>query len=97
MPEDLESRTQIDMESGDAMIADLESDDETDAKIFRPVQLQPQFQPSPEERFEKLQLMPPPEETSITASKTLAKEFKSLVQLQNENALPFYINPETNR
>jgi hypothetical protein len=97
MPEDLKSRTQFDVESGDGIDADMESDDETDAKIFNPIGLQPKFTPSPESRFEKLQLMPPPTETSVIASKTLAKEFKSLVRLQNENALPFYIDPEGDR
>ena len=97
MPEVLTSRNQFDVESGDAMDADMEEDDETDSKIFNPVVLQPKFNPSPHSRLAKLQLMPPPNQTSVIASKTLAKEFKSLVKLQNENALPFYINPESDR
>lgn len=97
MPKDLKSRSQLDKNSGDAIDADMESDDETDAKIFNPVELRPKFTPSSEERFDKLQLMPPPTQTSLIASKTLAKEFKGLIKLQNENALPFYINPETER
>lgn len=97
MPEDLKSRNQFDLESGDGIDDDMESDDETDAKIFKPVEVQPRFNPSPDERFEKLQLIPPPTETSVIASRTLAKEFKNLVKLQNGNALPFYINPESER
>jgi ubiquitin-conjugating enzyme E2 Q len=72
---------------------DQEPDDETDSKLLKPIA--PTFIPSPPERFSKLNLMPPPTETSSIASKALQKEFKNLIKLQNENALPFYIDPGT--
>jgi ubiquitin-conjugating enzyme E2 Q len=72
---------------------DQEPDDETDSKLLKPPA--PTFVPSPPERFARLNLMPPPTETSSIASKALQKEFKNLIKLQNENALPFYIDPGT--
>lgn len=87
MPEQIPSSTFI----------DTEPDDETDSRILQPAISKATFDPSPPSRFERLQLMPPPTETSVSASKTLGKEFKSLVTLQEENKLPFYISPDTDR
>jgi hypothetical protein len=39
--------------------------------------------------------MPPPTETSITASKTLQREFKTIIQTEDD--LPFYVDPEADR
>jgi len=72
---------------------DPELDDETDSKLLKPPA--PTFIPSPPDRFRRLNLMPPPTETSSVASKALQKEFKNLIKLQIENALPFYIDPGT--
>lgn len=76
---------------------ETETDDECDAKIFNPVPVRPVFTPSPATRFNRLQMMPPPIETSTVASKALGKELKNLVRLQEDNVLPFYINPDTDR
>jgi ubiquitin-conjugating enzyme E2 Q len=85
MPEQLKRMTFI----------DKEADDEMDAGILNPPSSN--FTPSPEDRFAKLELMPPPTETSTVASKALQKEFKALIGLQRANSLPFYINPDTER
>jgi hypothetical protein len=53
--------------------------------------------PSSPRRFERLDLMPPPSETSVTASRALGKEFKECITLQTEGKLPFYMNPESER
>jgi hypothetical protein len=72
---------------------DTEPDDETDAKLWKvPI---PSFIPSGPERFAKLRLMPPPTDNSTIASKALRKELRNFIQLQKEDSLPFYINPET--
>jgi hypothetical protein len=85
MPEQLERMTFI----------DTEANDEMDAGILDPPKSS--FVPSPEERFLRLRLMPPPTETSIVASRSLQKELKALIKLQREDKLPFYINPDTAR
>jgi hypothetical protein len=72
---------------------DNEPDDETDSNLLKPPA--PIFTPSAPSRFAKLELMPPPIETSTVASKALQKEFKSLVKLQEKDALPFYVDPGT--
>lgn len=72
---------------------DKEEDDETDTKLLKAPA--PSFIPSGPERFRKLNLMPPPTETSTIASKALQKEFKGLVKLQQRDELPFYIDPGT--
>jgi hypothetical protein len=61
---------------------------------IKPVTL---FTPSLPDRFAKIQLMPPPSETSVAASRALAKEFKGLMTLQAEGKLPFYMDPESER
>jgi len=75
------------------ILMDDEEDDETDTNLLKPPVSS--FIPSPPERFAKLDLMPPPTETSTVASKALQKEFKSLVKLQTNDVLPFYIDPGT--
>ena len=53
------------------------------------------FERSPQSRYDRLELMPAPIETSIVASRALGKEFKALVkQQQSEEGLPFFIDPE---
>ncbi|WVQ99753.1 hypothetical protein IAU59_006895 [Kwoniella sp. CBS 9459] len=54
----------------------------------------PAFVPSPQTRFERLELLPPPSENSIVASKTLAKEWKTLIKSQEAGELPFYVDPD---
>ena len=80
-----------------AKFVDTEPDDQIDSQILNPAVPKPTFSPSEASRFDKLQLMPPPTETSVSASKTLQKEFKNLIKLQEQNQLPFYINPDTDR
>lgn len=75
---------------------DKSVDDEEDAKIMG-VDLKSTYKPSPQSRFDLLQLMPPPSGTSVVASKALGKEFKNLIKLQEEGQLPFYLNPDTDR
>jgi hypothetical protein len=72
---------------------DKEEDDETDRNLLKPPSCS--FTPSDPQRLLKLDLMPPPIETSTVASKALQKEFRSLIKLQKEDALPFYIDPDT--
>ena len=74
--------------------ADDMPDDEEDKEIIRP---SPIFTPSPKSRFDRLQTMPPPSETTSVASRALSKEFKGLIKLQVEGKLPFHIDPETDR
>jgi hypothetical protein len=69
---------------------DLAEDDVTDQKLLKKA-----FEPSPADRFARLRLMPPPTETSITASKTLQREFKTIIQTEDD--LPFYVDPEADR
>jgi len=75
------------------LFVDTEEDDETDAKLLKAPT--PSFIPSSPERLANLRLMPPPTETSSVASKALQKELKSLVKLQENDDLPFYIDPGT--
>lgn len=77
MPEQVEKAAFVDGEPYDA----------DDAKLLA------RFQPSEASRFDKLERMPAPRETSITASKTLARHFKELVHAQNHGDLPFHIDP----
>lgn len=76
---------------------DNEPDDTVDADILRPTPVKPVFKPSSASRMRKLQVMPPPIETSTVATRTLQKEFKNLIKLQEENSLPFYIDSDTER
>lgn len=80
---------------------DDEPFDELDARIKQgPVsvpKVMHSFKPSAASRFERLQLMPPPTETSVVATRALGKEFKTLVKLQGEGKLPFYLDPNTDR
>lgn len=80
-----------------ASFVDTEPDDATDADILKPAPSKPVFKPSPASRIQKLQLMPPPIETSTIATKTLQKELRNLVKLQDQNSLPFYLDPDTDR
>ncbi|KAK4684001.1 ubiquitin-conjugating enzyme E2 Q, partial [Tremellales sp. Uapishka_1] len=52
------------------------------------------FEPSPAARLKRLQIAPPPTDSSVTASKVLGKEFKGLIKQQGEGRLPFYIHPD---
>ncbi|WVR06740.1 hypothetical protein IAU60_003775 [Kwoniella sp. DSM 27419] len=83
---------------------DDDPDDVTDHAIFHPAANKTDtvqgnrpktgFDPSPSSRFEKLELLPPPTETSIVATKTLGKELKALIETQEHGELPFYIDPD---
>ncbi|OCF31971.1 hypothetical protein I316_06356 [Kwoniella heveanensis BCC8398] len=55
----------------------------------------PAFVPSPQARFDRIELLPPPSENSVVASKTLAKEWKALLKTQEAGELPFYVNPDS--
>lgn len=76
---------------------DDDDDDETDAKIFNPLPTVRLFEPFPPHRLAKLRLMPPPTSNSITATRTLSKEFKATIKAQETGALPFYIAPDSDR
>ena len=83
---------------------DREKDDEQDQKILSwterpktPPKVIKLFEPSPQSRLDRLQLMPPPSANSTVASKHLAREFKTLVTIQKEGNLPFHIDPENDR
>ncbi|WVF71109.1 hypothetical protein IAT40_005906 [Kwoniella sp. CBS 6097] len=54
----------------------------------------PVFKPSPQARFDRLERLPPPSETSVVASKTLGKEWKALLKSQEAGELPFYVDPD---
>ena len=73
---------------------DEEPDDADDARFLpSPVR----FTPSPQSRFQRLELMPPPSATSTMATRALQKEFKAVVKAQKDGELPFYIDPDTDR
>ncbi|WRT66695.1 uncharacterized protein IL334_003656 [Kwoniella shivajii] len=82
---------------------DNDPDDKTDRDILHPPANSSKaakcnengFNPSPQSRYEGLELLPPPSETSTVANKSLGKEFKALISAQEEGGLPFYINPDT--
>ncbi|WVW84288.1 hypothetical protein I302_106319 [Kwoniella bestiolae CBS 10118] len=88
MPEKLTRTTYID---GDA-------NDETDQDIFNPPPPPPKplvlFKPSPQSRYDRLEMLPPPTETSVVANKALGKELKAVVKAQEEGTLPFWVNPD---
>ncbi|WWC62233.1 uncharacterized protein I303_104829 [Kwoniella dejecticola CBS 10117] len=74
---------------------DKEPNDQTDHDILHPPKKQKiDFKPSPQSRFHKIQLLPPPKDTSVVASKAIAKELKAIVKAQAEGDLPFWINPD---
>jgi hypothetical protein len=81
-----------------ANIEDTDPHDDEDATLLahlKPIAMK--FKPSPQSRLDRLDLMPPPTSSSVTASKTLAREIKSIVKLQSTNQLPFYLDPETEK
>jgi hypothetical protein len=71
---------------------DKEEDDEGDAKIYAASTIK--FTPSDKTRLNRLQLMPPPQSTSVSATRALGKEFKELVRLQDQGELPFHLDPD---
>ncbi|ODO08329.1 hypothetical protein L198_00053 [Cryptococcus wingfieldii CBS 7118] len=75
---------------------DTQPDDELDANIINPPLPKPvdHYVPTLEARLPNFQLMPPPTETSIVASKALGKEFKACIKAQGEGALPFHVDPD---
>ncbi|WWC88980.1 uncharacterized protein L201_003895 [Kwoniella dendrophila CBS 6074] len=78
---------------------DKDPDDETDHDILYPPpplsKTKIYFKPSPQSRYDKLERLPPPTETSVVASKALGKEFKAVVKAQDNGELPFWVNPDT--
>ncbi|RSH89058.1 hypothetical protein EHS25_002724 [Saitozyma podzolica] len=71
---------------------DKEEDDEGDAKIYAASTIK--FTPSDKTRLNRLQLMPPSQSTSVSATRALGKEFKELVRLQDQGELPFHLDPD---
>ncbi|WVQ67429.1 uncharacterized protein L199_005626 [Kwoniella botswanensis] len=88
MPEKLTRTTYI----------DEEPNDKTDHDIFHPSPTPPKpqntFKPSPQSRYDRMESLPPPTETSVVASKALGKELKAVVKAQEEGGLPFWVNPD---
>ncbi|KAK8864709.1 hypothetical protein IAR55_001963 [Kwoniella newhampshirensis] len=50
------------------------------------------FKPTMTTRMKQVELLPPPSETSVVASKALGKEYKTLIGAQEGGKLPFYID-----
>ncbi|WVQ77891.1 hypothetical protein IAR50_007596 [Cryptococcus sp. DSM 104548] len=76
---------------------DTQPDDEFDSNIINPPlpKIINGFKPTLESRLPNLQLMPPPTETSVMASKALGKEFKACIKAQGEGKLPFHADPNS--
>lgn len=76
------------------LYTDTQENDTLDAKILAS-SLGPIFTPSPKERYDRIELLPPPNETSTSATRLLGREFKGIVDSQLKGGLPFWIDPET--
>ena len=74
---------------------DDDEDDAVDEEILNPAVSLKLFEPSPEGRFTRLQLMPPPSSVSSTATRTLSKELRGVIAAQATGASPFFVIPET--
>jgi ubiquitin-conjugating enzyme E2 Q len=87
MPEKFIRTTYVDDNEDDADDAKIYVEPESKRKVAT-------FVPSDRARLDKLQLMRPPSEMSVVASRVLGKEFTALIKLQDEGKLPFYVNQE---
>lgn len=80
---------------GRASYEDTEPDLPAEQRICGTEPKKSAFERSPQSRYDRLEVMPAPVETSIVASRALGKEFKALVKQQLETGdLPFFIDPE---